>query len=549
MEQVHISNELALGLVLVVLIAFIFMSREPLPPNSSFFKDQPIVGIRKEVIPWTRAAIRSITQTRNWVFDGYSRHSRLNSFFALPSIDRGMSLVVPPKQIRKVYGLPDTILDVHSTANDTIQTKWTIWDDEVSENDFQMNLIRNQLTRNLDILTPPIAIELEEGFRREWGLSTESWKSVDIWKSAMRIIGGAANSAFCGPELCRNMDFIQRVQDHSICLFLGAILINSTPWPFKYLTAPAVGWTCYFQLQRVSKLCLPLVKERLRNTALLKADSTYTWSPPKDGLQWIIDECYATGDPKQLKPERVLHRLVFMNDISLHSTSYTAQNVILDLACADPSVIPILREESARVLKEARGNWTRQAVAKLKLVDSTIRESMRLTPFNSVGLPRTVIQSHGITVEQDKSVMNIPCGSKVMIPVEAIHYDDSVYPDAKTFKPFRFADASAIRNILDSFGDASSEENKAAQQPQQTKQKSGATIDEAFLGFGFGLHACPGRFFALNEIKIFIATMVLNYDIKPMETRPKMTPLIWLNVPLFNDLRVSVRRRRPIELE
>ena len=131
-----------------------------------------------------------------------SKYSRSNSFFALPSIDRGMSLVVPPRQIKKVYSLPDTILDVHLTANDTIQTKWTIWDDEVAENNFQMNLIRNQLTHNLGILTPAIAEELEEGFRREWGLSTEEWQSVDIWKSALRVIGSAANSAFCGPELC-----------------------------------------------------------------------------------------------------------------------------------------------------------------------------------------------------------------------------------------------------------------------------------------------------------------------------------------------------------
>lgn len=151
--------------------------------------------------------------------------------------------------------------------------------------------------------------------------------------------------------------------------------------------------------------------------------------------------------------------------------------------------------------------------------------------------------------------MNIPSGTKVMVPVEPIHYDDSVYPDAKAFKPFRFAEPNAIRNILDSFDAASSEEGTPAtkatqqQQQQQTKQKSGATIDEAFLGFGFGLHACPGRFFALNELKIFIATMVLNYDIEPLKTRPKMTPLIWLNVPLFKNFRVNVRRRRAIELE
>lgn len=251
------------------------------------------------------------------------KHSRSNSFFVLPSIDRGMSLVVPPKQIKKVYGLPDTILDVHTTANATIQTKWTIWDDEVAENNFQMNLVRNQITRNLDILTPPIAVELEEGFKRDWGTSTENWKKIDVWKSALRVIGGAANSAFCGPELCtsfsmtrkllsyefpckgviqhlaslkrevmkqkitallntigRNMDFIQRVQAHSICFFLGAIVINSTPWPFKSLSGFTVGWVCYYHLQRVSAICLPVVKERLVDTARLREDPTYPWSPP-----------------------------------------------------------------------------------------------------------------------------------------------------------------------------------------------------------------------------------------------------------------------------
>ncbi len=81
-----------------------------------------------------------------------------------------------------------------------------------------------------------------------------------------------------------------------------------------------------------------------------------------------------------------------MNDISMHSTGYTARNVIIDLASSDPSLgyIKALREESARVLKEAGGTWTRQAVTKLKLVDSTIRESMRICTFFSVGLPRTV---------------------------------------------------------------------------------------------------------------------------------------------------------------
>jgi hypothetical protein len=69
-----------------------------------------------------------------------------------------------------------------------------------------------------------------------------------------------------------------------------------------------------------------------------------------------------------------------------------AQNLILDLFSTDPSLgyVETLRKECATVLAEAGGKWTRAAVVKLTLVDSCIRESMRLNPFAIVGLPRTV---------------------------------------------------------------------------------------------------------------------------------------------------------------
>jgi cytochrome P450 len=33
-----------------------------------------------------------------------------------------------------------------------------------------------------------------------------------------------------------------------------------------------------------------------------------------------------------------------------------------------------------------------------------------------------------------------------------------------------------------------------------------------YIGFGYGIHACPGRFFAANEVKIALIFMLLNYD-------------------------------------
>lgn len=89
---------------------------------------------------------------------------------------------------------------------------------------------------------------------------------------------------------------------------------------------------------------------------------------------------------------RIARRLLYVNDISLHSTSFSMQNLIPDIYTCDgrEALVEALRAECSLVLKQAGGAWTRDAVQKLKLVDATIRESMRLTPFASIALPRTV---------------------------------------------------------------------------------------------------------------------------------------------------------------
>ncbi|KAF7352017.1 hypothetical protein MVEN_01163900 [Mycena venus] len=38
--------------------------------------------------------------------------------------------------------------------------------------------------------------------------------------------------------------------------------------------------------------------------------------------------------------------------------------------------------------------------------------------------------------------------------------------------------------------------------------------DVKYLSFGLGRHACPGRFFAVNELKLMLAHILENYDLK-----------------------------------
>lgn len=130
----------------------------------------------------------------------------------------------------------------------------------------------------------------------------------------------------------------------------------------------------------------------------------------RDGLQWIVEEAYATKDPAQLDPVRITRRLLYVNDISLHSTAFTVQNLIPDIYNYHEreSLVEALREECSTVLEEAGGAWTRDAVQKLKLVDATIRESMRLTPFASIALPRTVSTFCPVLVNTPRTTTDHP---------------------------------------------------------------------------------------------------------------------------------------------
>jgi len=126
-----------------------------------------------------------------------------NSPFILPSIDRGAMIILPPRLIKKVYSLPESTLDIHATQSETIQTKWTVWDKEVADNDFQINVVRHQITRNLEHLTPLMAEELDRGFDRWWGGQGDTeWKEVKVWDACLKLIAGASNGAFCGAPLC-----------------------------------------------------------------------------------------------------------------------------------------------------------------------------------------------------------------------------------------------------------------------------------------------------------------------------------------------------------
>lgn len=137
--------------------------------------------------------------------------------------------------------------------------------------------------------------------------------------------------------------------------------------------------------------------------------------------------------------------------------------------------------------------------------------------------------------------MLIPAGTIIGVPSYAITHDPVLYPNPSHFDGFRFLPSEAPEK-------SQSDTSNAASSVKTTPTPANfTTTNAANLSWGYGKHACSGRFFASNEIKMVMAHFLLNYDFKFADSnaqRPKNIPFELQNSPDVN-VEILLRKRRP----
>ena len=123
----------------------------------------------------------------------------------------GPVVIVPPSQIRHILGRSENEVDAYGSQNESIQAPYTIKDRDIYINNFHVDVLRKQLTKNLHLLTADMAEELALGFEQYWGTSTE-WVSVRAWDSVLKIVARAANRVFIGLPLCTHHGYLLRLK-------------------------------------------------------------------------------------------------------------------------------------------------------------------------------------------------------------------------------------------------------------------------------------------------------------------------------------------------
>lgn len=171
-------------------------------------------------------------------------------------------------------------------------------------------------------------------------------------------------------------------------------------------------------------------------------------------------------------------------------------NSLYDIVGHCPEIIPELRQEIKTTLRDHDNTLSTQALHQMKLLDSVMRETQRTNSLSVNNFRRHVLKSFTLS-----DGTYIPAGVAIAVPNREPANDPALYPEPERYNPYRFFNLRAGKTV-----DPLDYANK--------EQYQFISVTKENTAFGYGRHACPGRFLASNEIKLILARILLDYDIK-----------------------------------
>ncbi len=253
-----------------------------------------------------------------------------------------------------------------------------------------------------------------------------------------------------GPRLAALADLLRRVLD------IGshpALLLH----PLQRDLGPLSPWGRFLRLSDRAGAIL---------RAEIRAGRERGTAGRTDVLAMMLDARDESGAP--LSEDEVHDELVTLL-VAGHETTATALAWALRWLLVRPELVARLREEIA----SAGGDPAR--IAKLELLDATVKEALRLQP---------VIPLVARVLQQRRTIggLDLPAGSFVAPAIYLVHRRPSLYPEPERFRPERFL----------------------GWKPAAWE----------WLPFGGGLRKCVGAAFAVYEMKMVLAALLPRVEMR-----------------------------------
>ncbi|PLB40143.1 cytochrome P450 [Aspergillus candidus] len=444
----------------------------------------PYAGYRSAWEPTLLLRMRFITGARPIIIDGYNKFKR--SMFKLRRMDSDV-LIISNKYVDELRQLPESIISPIHAHIKNVMGKYTTAD-LMLEGNLHTRVLQAKLTPNLVQYMDIVQQEMDFAFDVEMPQS-DDWTEVQIGDIMLRIIARISARTFVGLPLCRNEEWLHTSIHYTENLFMTAFALRMMPTflhPFLVWFLPS-WYRVHNDLKTAKKLIVPLVKEHAVNIAASNPEGDDTV------LKWMMG---MAQDANEANPNKLAHRQLLLSLASIHTTGMATTHTLYDLA-ANPEYIAEMREEVENVLIED-GGMAKQTLSKFRKLESLMKESQRLNPPSYLAFNRTAMKP--ITLSDG---VQIHKGTHFAVASGPILLDAENNPEPDKFDPLRFY--------------------RKRQNPGEANKHLLPMTDKNHLHFGHGKYACPGRFFAVLEMKMILARILLDYEFKYPEGqgRPK----------------------------
>lgn len=439
-----------------------------------------------------------LSSSASLVAEGISLHGAHGRPFKIRSYPRWISFLTSPALLSEARRLPLSVLSYRETADEALQTEYTLCRG-LMKRAWHMKPIQRDLPAKLARAMHEVHEEAVAAWDERAGAGT-GWVKVNAHRALVDVVSRATNRVLVGVELCRDAEFMAA----TTALATGIVAMAGRLDMLPGVVRPVAAWWMRWgdkRLEAFLKYTNPIFAERRRRQG--------TWGvgeKPDDAFQWILEAA-----PKGASFRDMAFTLLFLNMASIHTTAGTLTQVLFNL-CMHPHYQPLLREEAEEALKDGLSG---SALGRMKRLDSVIRETLRMSPTNVAVTIRKVITSHTFS-----DGTRVGRGSWVAEPVVHANSSGACYDRPDVYDGFRFVDAAGGRNQC-------------------------ASTSVEFLSWGHGASACPGRFFAVAEMKIVLAYILCNYEIRfqpGMVERPKSSTIGIFQVP-DTSVELELRKR------
>ncbi|KAF5343388.1 hypothetical protein D9758_015617 [Tetrapyrgos nigripes] len=424
------------------------------------------------------SGMRFVKHARELINEGYEKYHGRAFKIRIPN-SGWMVVATGPDLVNDIRKASDEYLSGDELLDEFLQLDYTLGQ-PLREHNYHVNVVQNALTRNISARYSDVRDEIITAFSEEIPV-TDDWTSINAYDIILRTVCRTSNRLFVGLPLCRDPDWIDLNIQFAVKINSTAAIINLFPDILKPIVGNLLSPTKAIT-RRAHRHIGHIIQDRLDKQDQYGRD----WEDkPNDLVSWLLDE---NPGGKYRTAEDIAMRLLTINMAAIHTTSMSFASVLYYLAVQPDSVIKALREEIVAVVEEH--GWNKVSMGYLRKMDSFMKEVTRMVGIGLLVSGRKVMKDFTFS-----DGTRLPAGCNVAIPMWAMHYDERHYKDPNEFKPFRFSD---MRDI---------EENGNIKHQMVTPNSD-------YFHFGTGRHACPGRFFAVNELKTLFAHTLLTYDVK-----------------------------------